>query len=89
LSARTPTVSLITFALFQAKESPLPRCSSLGRAQAGAAEDNGPHDETQNCSTATNLNIVGVGTQAKQLQRPSPFRAKVRRSKPSILLDDQ
>src|SRR6516165_1578280 len=45
-----------------------------------AAEDDPAHDEigylggeTQDCSTAANLDVVGMGAQAEQLQRPQPI----------------
>jgi hypothetical protein len=55
----------------------------LDLAKTGAAEDDPPHDqighlgrEAQHRSATADLNIVGVRTQAKQLQRPSPLRRK-------------
>jgi hypothetical protein len=49
--------------------------SSLGPARTRSAENDPAHDEiakvgsqAQNCSAAADLNIVGMGAQAKQLQ---------------------
>ena len=53
----------------------------LGFASAGGAEDDPSYDEighraseAQNRSAATDLNVVGVSTQAKQPQRSLPLR---------------
>jgi hypothetical protein len=55
----------------------------LDLAQTGAAEDDPSHDEigrlggkAQDRSATPDLDIVGVCTQAKQPQRPSPFGRK-------------
>ena len=63
-----------------------PRCSApRSRAGSIAAENDPSHDEigylgsdAQNGSAAADLDVVGVGTQAKQLQRPSPRPAEER-----------
>src|SRR5271169_4375310 len=55
----------------------------LDLARTRAAEDDPPHDkigrlggEAQDCSAAADLDVVGMRTQAQQLQLPAHFRRK-------------
>src|SRR6516165_7443326 len=77
---KTQDLDLLLGNIFEEGGGTVPR---LGLASAGGAEDNPSHNEiwhlrseAQNRSAATDINVVGMSTQAKQLQRSSPLRRK-------------
>jgi len=77
---KTQDFDLLLGNIFEEGDGTVPR---LGLASAGGAEDYPSHNEighlcseAQDRSAATDLNVVGMSTQAKQLQRSSPLRRK-------------